>query len=104
MRRWRRSAVRAILIMLLDVVVYVAFGVTMGRHAPRWITMPLFWILAWPVSVFRHLFPHPAPGSHAPSIMAWLCGGIVDLIWVTLLVDGLWRPRTETAAPPPSIM
>lgn len=103
MRRWFQSAVRAILIMLLDVAIFVAFGVTMGRHAPRWITIPLFWILAWPVSVFRHIFPNPAPGSHAPSILAWLCGGIVDLVWVTLLVDRLWRPRQPSGASRPLV-
>jgi len=90
MNHWLRSGLRAILVMLLDVAVFVAFGVTMGAHSPQWITRPMFWILAWPVSVFRHVFH---PGAHAPSILAWLAGGIVDIIWVTLLVDWLWRSR-----------
>ncbi len=97
MNRWLRSAWRAILVMVFDVVVFVAFGVTMGRSSPQWITKPMFWALAWPVSVFRHVFPNHTPGAHLPSILVWLCGGIVDIVWVTLLVDWLWRSRAAAA-------
>lgn len=93
MRRWARSAFRAVLLMVLDVVIFAGIGITLGRRAPRWLAMPLFWVLAWPVSVFRHAFPNHTPGSHAASIAAWAAGAVVDLVWVTLLVDFLWRPR-----------
>lgn len=85
--------------MLLDVAVFVAFGVTMGRHSPQWITKPMFWVLAWPVAVFRHVFPNHTPGAHAPSILAWIAGGIVDIVWVTLLVDWLWRSKPDSREP-----
>jgi hypothetical protein len=98
MRRWFRSAARAVLLMLADVAVFVAFGITMGAHSPRWITQPLFWMLAWPVAVFKPVFPNHTPGAHAPSLGAWAAGALVDLIWVTLLVDWLWRPRGEIVA------
>jgi hypothetical protein len=98
MNHWLRSALRAVLIMVLDVVVFAAFGITMGRNSPQWITRPMFWILAWPVSVFKPVFPNPTPGAHGPSILAWIAGGIVDIIWVTLLVDLLWRPNSASSS------
>ncbi len=97
MRRWIPSAMRAVLLMVLDVVVFVAFGVTMGARSPRWITQPLFWVLAWPVSIFKHVFPNHRPGAHGPSLAAWATGAVVDLIWVTLIVDRLWRPQMGEA-------
>ena len=95
MNHWLRSALRAIVIMVLDVVAFAAFGITMGRNSPQWITKPMFWVLVWPVWVFRSLLP-PTPGAH-PSILAWFCGGIVDIVWVTLFVDWLWRPKPAAA-------
>ncbi len=97
MNHWVRSALRGISLMVIDVVVFVIFGITMGRNSPQWITKPMFWILAWPVAVFKPVFPNHTPGAHGPSILAWLFGGIVDIIWVTLLVDWLWRPRAAVA-------
>ena len=98
MNRWLRSGMRAVLLMVLDVVAFVAIGITMGRRAPRWLAMPLLWGLAWPVSLFRHVLPNPTPGAHATSIVAWIAGGIIDIVWVTLLVDWLWRPRRAPLA------
>jgi hypothetical protein len=100
MNHWLKSAIRAFVIMVLDVVAFAAFGITMGRNSPQWITRPMWWVLAWPVAVFRPIFPNHTPGAHAPSILAWFCGGVVDIIWVTLLVDWLWRPKAKVAAAP----
>ncbi len=96
MRRWAKSTFRAVLLMVLDVAVFAALGVTMGARSPRWISMPLFWVLAWPVSLFKHVFPNPRPGAHGPALAAWAAGAVVDLVWVTLVVHWLWRPRNDS--------
>ena len=101
MNHWLKSAIRAILVMSLDVMIFAIFGIAMGRNSPQWITRPMFWILAWPVAVFRPVFPNHRPDAHGPSILAWLAGGIVDIIWVTLLVDWLWRSRDSKSAAAP---
>ena len=92
------------LLMMGDVIAFVASGITLGPKGPRWITMPMFWILAWPVSLFRPVFPNHTASAHGPSLLAWLAGGIVDLVWVTLLVDWIRHRRTQAksiAAPGP---
>jgi len=102
--RWFRSACWAVLLMMGDVIVFVAFGITMGPKGPRWITMPMFWVLAWPVSLFRQVIPNHTPGAHGPSLLAWFAGGVVDIIWVTLLVDWIRHRRAQPksiAAPDP---
>ncbi len=78
--------------MVLDVIVFAGLGITLRPHPPRW-TMAFFWLLAWPVSLLKPVFPNHTPGAHAPSLAAWAGGAIIDLIWVSALVYIFWRPH-----------
>ena len=92
-KRWLASFALAACVMAADFLSLFAAGqLYKPNHPPAWLVAVIFWFLAWPVSLTRHVLPNGA-GAKGPTFLAVAAGGLIDLLLFTLLLYALlsWR-------------
>ena len=96
-KRWLLAVFLGLCVMFGDASLLAVTGKLYGRgQRPAWMTAAIYYFLAWPLFITRHIFPR-APGdtTGGPTFLAVASAGLVDLVIFTLLFYVLftWRAR-----------
>ena len=96
-KRWLASAVLAAVVMFADTVALARVNKWYRPgHPPAWVSGFFYYLLAWPLTITRLIFPRAAGDSdEGPSFAAVASAGLIDLVLLTILIYALLSRRAR---------